>query len=155
MPAPLIGVTTFRVVLKSGAIVHAATQTYIRALLRAGATPVLLPLDLPDTALADLLPRLDGILFTGGGDVHPRRYASQMHPLVSEVDEDRDRIELQLVQAVKAAGKPFLGICRGIQVINVALGGSLYEDILDQHPGAVRHAYFDPSPLITWRILST
>jgi putative glutamine amidotransferase len=66
-------------------------------------------------------------------------YGSQDHPLVSLVDDDRDRLELDLFRRVCDEGKPFLGICRGIQLINIALGGTLYEDILDQRPPALKH----------------
>jgi len=114
--------------------------------VRAGATPVLIPLGVSDSALAELARRLDGVLFSGGGDVHPQRYGSMPHPKVTYVDEDRDRIELNLVQLAVAKDLPFLGICRGLQLINIALGGSLYEDILEQHPEAQKHDYFPGYP---------
>jgi putative glutamine amidotransferase len=142
MQPPLIGITTSRIRLRSGAVVHGATETYLKALARAGAHPVLLPLGLPEAALTALLARLDGILFTGGGDVHPQRYGSRLIPEVNSIDEDRDRVEIHLLQETVARQTPFLGICRGLQVINVALGGTLYEDIPAQHPDAIKHDYF-------------
>jgi putative glutamine amidotransferase len=84
---------------------------------------------------------LDGILFTGGGDLDPGSYRSEPHPSVDGVDPDRDRVELQLFDATVKAGIPFLGVCRGLQLVNVGLGGTLYEDILDQRPEAIRHNY--------------
>jgi len=138
---PVIGLTTYRTTLESGVIAHAASQAYIEALRRAGAAPLLIPLGLPGPALNELLLRLDGVLFTGGGDVHPSRYGGAMHPLVDSVDEDRDRIEIDLLHQAVKRRLPFLGICRGLQVINVALGGSLYEDLQDQLPGSLKHDY--------------
>ena len=138
---PVIGVTTYRFKNASGAPQLAVNEAYPLALSNAGAVPLLIPLGLPEEALTALLERVDGILFTGGGDVHPERYGSQPHPLVDGVDADRDRVEIHLIEETLRAGLPFLGICRGLQVINVALGGSLYEDILDQRPNALRHQW--------------
>ena len=118
------------------------TEAYVQAVLMAGANPVLVPLGLPDDRLQGLLARLDGILFSGGGDIHPQRYGAQPHPLVNTVDEDRDRVEIALVRQAVESEKPFLGICRGLQVVNVALGGSLYEDLLEQHPNSLKHDHF-------------
>jgi putative glutamine amidotransferase len=121
-------------------------ETYVQALIQAGASPVIIPLDLPEKVLPRLVERLDGILFTGGGDIDPRAYNGPEHPLVTEVDPDRDRVELFLVRQLASQGTPFLGICRGLQVVNVALGGSLYEDILDQHPQAIQHQCYPEHP---------
>jgi putative glutamine amidotransferase len=139
MPKPLIGLTTTRMPNPDGRPTFAVNEPYVRAVSAAGGLPVLIPLTLSDDDLVGLLPRLDGILFTGGYDVDPRRYGSQPHPKVEKIDADRDRVELRLAQGVVEGGKPFLGICRGFQVLNVALGGSLYEHILDQLPGAIQH----------------
>lgn len=141
MSAPLIGITTSRITSRSGLTMLAVTEAYVQAVIHGGGNPVLIPLGLSEDALREMLKRLDGVLFSGGGDVHPARYGSQPHPLVDEVDTDRDRVEIQLMQDILTTKKPFLGICRGLQVINVALGGSLYEDILDQRPGSLRHQY--------------
>lgn len=146
MPAPVIGITTSRATNKMSFPILYIGEAYTQALIRADACPVLIPSGLPETALHALVSRLDGILFSGGGDVEPERYGSRPHPLVSDMDRDRDRVEIQLIRDSIQSGLPFLGICRGLQVINVALGGSLYEDILDQHPQAVRHQYASEYP---------
>lgn len=146
MPQPLIGLTSYHSLTKSGLPALTVVEAYVRAVAGAGGAPVVIPLGLDEKGLDELLARLDGVLFTGGGDIAPERYHSQPHPKVSEVDNDRDRVELYLVRQVAQQGKPFLGICRGIQVINVALGGSLYEDILDQHAGAIKHDYYPGLP---------
>ncbi len=146
MTKPLIGLTTSRLAHKEGFSMLAVTEAYTEAIAEAGGAPVLIPLGLDDETLQAILPRLDGILFTGGGDIHPDAYGGTSHPKVYGVDQDRDRIELELVQDLSQNETPFLGICRGFQVIVVALGGSLYEDILDQHPGARKHDYFPDWP---------
>jgi len=146
MGQALIGITSFQHLNKFGYPMNAVMSAYIQAVARAGGLPVLLPLGLEDTAYQAIFERLDGVLFTGGGDVHPDRYGGQEHSKVGDVDAERDRVELWLAQAVIAQNKPFLGICRGCQVLNVALGGTLYEDILDQKEGAIKHDYYPDHP---------
>jgi putative glutamine amidotransferase len=146
MGQALIGITSFQHLNKFGFPMHAVMAAYIQAVARAGGLPVLIPLGLEVAAYQALFERLDGILFTGGGDVNPDRYGGQEHSKVGDVDAERDRVELWLSQAVIAQDKPFLGICRGCQVLNVALGGTLYEDILDQKEGALKHDYYPDQP---------
>jgi putative glutamine amidotransferase len=146
---PIIGLTAWRSESSSGSLQHTISESYIQALAEAGAAPVLIPLALSEEALDRIIQHLDGILFTGGGDVAPDRYGRGQdanHPKLGSVDVDRDRIELHLfLQAVRQK-KPFFGICRGIQLINVALGGTLYIDITDELPGAVKHAFYAGYP---------
>lgn len=146
MPKPLIGITTYRFFNSQHAPQLAINEAYSQALIQAGAAPVLIPLGLPEDALTDMLSRLDGVLFSGGGDVQPESYGSQPHPLVDGVDADRDRVEIFLARQITQTPIPFIGICRGLQVVNVALGGSLYEDILEQHTGAQRHQWSSDHP---------
>jgi len=142
MTAPLIGITTFRSLSRDNYPLLSATEAYIQSVINASGCPLMIPLGLSDKHLIDLVSRLDGILFTGGGDVHPRRYASQPHPLINSVDEDRDRVEIDLLHAALPQQIPIFGICRGLQVINVAMGGSLYEDLLAQGGASIKHDYF-------------
>ncbi len=139
MSVPVIGLTTSRVNNSKGFPTLTVMETYTSAVVRAGGAPLMIPLGLPSESLPSVVSRLDGILFTGGGDVRPQVYGSQDHSKVTLIDDDRDRVELDLFHLIHQSGKPFLGICRGIQMINVALGGSLYEDILDQQPGSLNH----------------
>ena len=122
------------------------SEAYIRAVRRAGGTPVLIPPGLNGDELATLRRRLDGLLFTGGGDIDPALFNGKPHPRVYDIDPERDALEISLVQMAAESQWPFLGICRGIQVINVALGGTLYTDIADQHPGAQRHDWYPNIP---------
>lgn len=146
MSLPVIGLTVYRALNRQGSPILSIGESYVRAVQQAGACPVLIPLGLPEASLDALLPRLDGVIFTGGGDLHPELYGSTDHPLVDDVDTDRDRVEIHLFKQTLQAGTPFMGICRGLQLINVAMGGTLYEDILDQRSGALHHQHNDLQP---------
>jgi putative glutamine amidotransferase len=137
MPKPLIGLTTTQTPQPSYPPIIGTNRPYADAVTAAGGIPMLIPNDLADDDLDMLLHRLDGILFTGGYDVDPTRYGHAPHPKVVGIDAERDRVEIHLVQRLVESGKPFFGICRGLQVINVALGGSLYEHLPEQLPGNV------------------
>ena len=147
MSAPIIGVTTGRIAGENGQTDQfAAPLSYLDTILRAGGIPLLIPACLDETQLRAAFARLDGILFTGGADVNPELFNGLPHPRVYGIDEDRDRSEMTLVHLSVDEHKPFLGICRGIQVINVALGGTLYTDIADQMSGASRHDFYPNLP---------
>ena len=120
---------------------------YVEALSQAGAVPWLIPLmpHAPDVTAA-LCDKLDGIFLTGGVDVDPSRYGEPRHPLCGTTDPDRDAIELFLLDHAVKTGKPVLAVCRGLQILNVAMGGTLYQDVLAQVPAALKHDYF-PTPL--------
>jgi putative glutamine amidotransferase len=141
MTKPLIGITSSREPDQYVGTILSLPEAYIRAVSAAGGIPVCIPLGLPEAYYLDLLPRLNGVLFSGGGDVHPNQYGSQMHPRVYGIDTDRDRVEVFLAQEVRRVNKPFLGICRGLQVINTAFGGTLFEDIRDQKQDSSKHQY--------------
>ncbi len=143
MPTPIIGITTRKDLTPAGLPAVMLQQAYTNAIIQAGGAPVLIPSDLPEAGWRELFQRLDGILFTGGGDIAVEHFKGEAHPKVTGLDEARDAIELGLVRSVVEAGKPFLGICRGLQATNVALGGTLYTDILDQVPNALQHDYQD------------
>jgi putative glutamine amidotransferase len=146
MIRPLIGITTYRTTNESHNPILALGENYVQALSQAGALPVLVPLGLPDDQLDGILARLDGILFSGGGDIDPAAFKVESVPQVKGVDPDRDRVEIRLVKTALSEGLPFLGICRGQQVINIALGGTLYTHIADQHPQALKHDYYPDWP---------
>jgi len=116
-------------------------KAYIRAIVTAGGIPFLIPMGLTEDAIIRLVTRLDGVLFTGGGDIHPENYGAKSNTLCKDVDPERDRLEIFLLRNIIQAPKPFLGICRGIQLINVALGGSLYSDISTERPNSMEHRH--------------
>ena len=141
MTLPLIGITTYRTNNAAGNPILALAEHYVQAISQAGGNPVLVPLGLPESQLRVLVKRLDGVLFSGGGDFDPTIFGMESIPEVKGVDPDRDRVEIQLIKSAISGQVPFLGICRGLQAINVALGGTLYTHIIKQHPQALQHAY--------------
>lgn len=146
IPLPLIGITAGLTKNKLGSQVCEVAHAYIVAIQIAGGLPLILPIGLGDDALSVLLPRLDGILLTGGGDMDPTYYGGEMHPKVYGICPQRDKLEMALVRKALDAKKPLLAICRGIQVLNVALGGSLYENIEDRVTHALKHDWFPDHP---------
>jgi putative glutamine amidotransferase len=146
MAAPLIGITTSRITNDKGHPMLSVMETYIRSVANTGGIPFLIPLGLSEKQLKEALSRVDGVLFTGGGDINPDIYGGREHREVSLVDDDRDQVELVLIKETMRKRKPLFGICRGLQLLNVAAGGSLYEHILDQHPGAMEHCYYPDWP---------
>jgi putative glutamine amidotransferase len=134
-PAPLIGVTGPRIhaaeiASTPGILAHAFTDTayafYAQALARAGALPVLLPRENDADAVVR---RLDAVVIAGGQDVDPRLYGDLPTPTSTRLDPERDAFELALIDAALAHDRPLLGICRGAQLLNVALGGTLIGDL--------------------------
>jgi len=146
MTKPLIGVTAFHYTNPQGYPYQGLSEGYIARLLEVEAVPMIIPVGLPPAALSALLARLDGVLLSGGGDIDPACYGSPMHPRVAEVDTQRDQMEINLLKDLIKLGMPFFGICRGLQVINVALGGSLYEDIADQYNAEIIHNCYPTHP---------
>jgi len=138
---PIIGITTNHSSNTYGQTTILLTQAYVKAILQAGGVPVLIPSLIANDGWDALYPRLDGILFTGGGDISLDLFKGDPHPRIDDVDPERDTVELNLLHAAVADGKPFLGICRGCQLVNVGLGGTLYTHILDQLPNALDHSY--------------
>ena len=128
---PIIGITSQpkQAISASGNLdSHVIGHTYTDGVLRAGGIPVILP-PVANEDVATLVDRLDGIVFTGGGDMDPGRYGEETHPEVRKVNAVRDGFELLLVHEAKERRLPVLAICRGLQVVNVALGGTLIQDI--------------------------
>lgn len=142
-----IGLTTRNVLSPTYDIpMVASPRSYTEALIKAGAIPVLIPLNLPAAYFEQVLDSVDGMIFTGGGDLAVSHFNGQPHEKVGNVDPERDQMELALVKRVIEAKMPFLGICRGVQTLNVALGGTLYTHIPDQLEGAVEHTFFPGYP---------
>jgi len=138
MPRSLIGITACHVTTNQGLPAVRILSAYVTAVINAGGAPILIPPDLDEDSWRTLLARLDGVLFSGGADIGLEHFDGEPHPAIV-VESDRDAIELPLLRAAVEADKPLLGICRGLQVMNVALGGTLFTHILDQLPGALQH----------------
>lgn len=142
MMKPLVGISCCRKQFGSfGTPNHAASDTYVRAVDRVvGAAPVLIPANGEAAHIPSLISRLDGIVLTGSrSNVRPDYYEGPPHAEGTPEDEARDAVTLPLIRAAIAAGVPLLAICRGLQELNVALGGSLYQRLQDL-PGRIDHS---------------
>jgi len=131
MSAPLIGITSYVEPARFTVWEMTATllpHAYVEQVVRAGGQPVVLP---PAGDPSSVLPRLDGLVLTGGGDLDPAAYGASPHERTGYVRDFRDSSELSLVRAALDGDVPFLGICRGLQVLNVALGGTLHQHVPD------------------------
>jgi gamma-glutamyl-gamma-aminobutyrate hydrolase PuuD len=139
---PLIGLSSYCEQAKWGVWDLRATllpQTYLDAVAGAGGVPILLP-PMPDVEVA--VDRLDGLIISGGPDVEPDRYGAERGPHTKVIRPDRDAAELALFQAAIERGVPVLGVCRGMQLMNVALGGTLIQHL----PDVVGHDGHSPVP---------
>ena len=135
---PIIGITPSAQLdtLAHGTFLrYCMSAPYVRAVETAGGVPIILP---PQRDATDeLMAVIDGLLLSGGPDVDPARYGDNyVHPATYGIDPDRDQFEIDLFDAALRRGIPVFGICRGIQVMNVALGGTLIQDVSTEHPGA-------------------
>jgi putative glutamine amidotransferase len=138
---PLIGITTNQSHNVYGQPTIMLMQSYVNAVMQAGGVPVLIPSLIAEDGWDAAYSHLDGILFSGGGDISLDYFRGDPHPRIDDIDLQRDSVELKFIQTAVSDGKPFLGICRGCQIVNVALGGTLYTHIPDQVPNALDHAY--------------
>ena len=128
---PIIGVSAHPRVVETAtglALLHTSSRFYVEGVERAGGVPVILPVLDPD-AVEHLLPAVDGVLLTGGGDVAPSRYGARPIAETHNVDPLRDAFEIRLIEMAIEADLPLLATCRGMQVLNVAMGGSLIQHV--------------------------
>ena len=140
---PLVGLPTLAIPPGPKPPRFGINQSYVRALTAAGCAPVLIPLLDDDERLRAIYERLDGIVFPGGADVAPQEYGEEPIGDLNVVEAPRDRTELTLARWAFADDLPTLGICRGQQVLNVALGGTLWQDLRQQGVTSVEHSDAD------------
>ncbi|HZU71686.1 MAG TPA: gamma-glutamyl-gamma-aminobutyrate hydrolase family protein [Acidimicrobiales bacterium] len=155
---PLIGIAAHQKLVEEEGyrvVHHVAGSAYVRAVRKAGGLPVLLPLVEPEDA-GGLLERVDGIVLTGGDDIDPSFYGAEAHPRLGPTDRLRDELELALCRLAVERDVPTLAVCRGCQVLTVALGGGLVQHIedhfqLDRYNESVHQVTVEPdSTLAHW-----
>lgn len=133
---PLVGITASHDFDKK---LISLNEGYFKAVAKAGAIPVAVMPIQEENVLLDLVERLDGFLLSGGPDVDPSYFGESPDQNMRMVNPERDKTEIFIVRECFKRKKPVLGICRGIQVINIALGGSIYQDIQTKIKGAIKH----------------
>ena len=116
-----------------------AIRPYADAILQSGGVPVILPYTTDDAVIARYVALCDGFCFTGGLDVNPVHYGEEVSPVCGEIQPLRDELELAVFRTAFHADKPLLGICRGAQLFNVALGGTLIQDLPSERPSPIAH----------------
>lgn len=130
---PVIGVTTNLLKITEQPLLNHeriyVNQGYINSIIQSGGIPFMLPVTHDVETMNRLLDLVDGVLFSGGQDIHPSYYKEHAHPLLEITSAERDVYEMQLIQLAQKSRKPILGICRGLQLINVFFGGTLYQDL--------------------------
>jgi putative glutamine amidotransferase len=141
---PIIGITTQTLEPIPGELPRCwvMSQRYVDVLTAAGAIPWVIPLTHDMATLRALYERLDGVFLPGGVDMDPEVYEESRLPVCGVTDPDRDRVEVTLVRWAMADRKPVLAVCRGVQVLNVAAGGTLYQDLADWCEAAIKHDYW-------------
>jgi len=155
---PLIGITCSRQIggawgaYDPGHLMDYTYDDYSRAVLHSGGAPVLIPVAQDPESVGTILDRVDGLLLSGGPDVNPRLYGEDPLPLLGDSDEALDLTELALTRGALERNLPLFGICRGIQVLNVALGGTLFQDVSTQVDGAINHVQLAPKDVFTHKV---
>ncbi|MGZ9586726.1 gamma-glutamyl-gamma-aminobutyrate hydrolase family protein [Paenibacillus marinisediminis] len=143
---PLIGIAA-NCSARPDSLIQELDDDYVKAIEQAGGTPVMLPVTERPEYLYPLIERLDGLLLTGGSDVDPSYYGEQPSDKLGAVNAVRDAHEFAVVKKVlQDTDMPILAICRGCQLLNVAGGGKLYQDLPSERPDSDRHGYAHASP---------
>ena len=143
-PRPIIGITTQTLEPIPGELPRCwvMSQRYVDVLTSVGAVPWVIPLTHDTDTLRAIYEQLDGVFLPGGVDMDPTQYSESRLPECGVTDPDRDRVEVALVQWAMADRKPVLAVCRGVQVLNVAAGGTLYQDLAEWCEAAIKHDYW-------------
>jgi len=137
---PIIGVPSARYADSWYTPANGNAISYLRAIEAAGGIPALIHQTADQDVVDTHYQHCDGIIFAGGTDIDPIRYAAARHPKLEAPDPQQDELELMLARRAIADGKPVFGICRGNQLLNIALGGSLYQDIPSEIAGSLNHS---------------
>ena len=143
MKKPMIGITPL---YDDRLMSYWMIPGYMKGVQACGGIPVILPLTNKEEDMEEIMSRLDGFLITGGPDIDPRLYGEEVVIESGILTPNRDHTEMSVLKKAIALNKPVLGICRGMQIMNVAMGGTLYQDLASQHPEDCDHTM--PKPAI-------
>lgn len=132
--------------IQHGKLRYSMSKNYVHSLIAAGAAPFLMPVALGNDAIRHFYEMCDGILLAGGSDCDPQLFGEPKHDKTAGIDDDRDRAEILLTQWAVADDKAVFGICRGMQMMNVAMGGTLIQDIPSQWPTNLVHSAYAINP---------
>jgi putative glutamine amidotransferase len=139
----LIGISSSLFKIETGPFIGreraAVGYDYVQAIKQAGGIPFILPIVENPTHIQRQIELVDGVLLSGGYDVWPLHYGEEPMPCLENICPQRDVYELELIRLAQQLSKPLLGICRGLQLLNVAFGGTLYQDIMAALPAALQH----------------
>ncbi|QTL99503.1 gamma-glutamyl-gamma-aminobutyrate hydrolase family protein [Iocasia frigidifontis] len=149
MSSPLIGIIPSR---QNNFQEYRLNKNYLAAVVAAGGLPVILGIENSDSLIKKYINRIDGLLLTGGLDLDPLLYGESPVPALRRNDPERDNFELQLCRKAYKNRLPILGICKGCQLINVAFGGTLYQDLITQRDRVIKHEQSAPRWYPTHRI---
>jgi len=147
---PIIGITTAH---RRDKDCFFCRRSYSSGIEQGGGIPFLLPSPGDEALIKVYVELIDGLLLSGGGDIHPLYFGEEPHWKLGEVSPERDFFEVNLIRGILGTGKPVLGICRGIQVLNAALGGALYQDLQSQLPHSFQHRQEVPRSHPTHKIM--
>jgi putative glutamine amidotransferase len=140
---PIIGISSSLLTIDSGSFLGYERlfvgYDYIEGIVQAGGIPLVLPVIEEESVIVEQMKSVQGLLLSGGYDVSPHFYGEEPTPGLEAVNQKRDIHEMQLIRHAHQAGKPIFGICRGMQLLNVAFGGTLYQDIQSSIPHPLQH----------------
>ena len=144
MQKPLIGVTAGEIYNRDypwAPVTHGQRHTFLDSVIRAGGAPIITPLTKDREVLHQIADRLDGLLLSGGNDIHPKQYGEEPYETLIDLSDLRDETEKFLLKHALEKGIPILGLCRGHQFINIYFGGTLYQDLPRDLPEAMDHEH--------------
>lgn len=139
---PIIGISAGKILSNEQVSRISLIDKYVEAIQVAGGVPLIIPTGIKPEELTNCLQIFDGYLLTGGGDISNDLFNGEPNARISDVDKNRDLMEIEITKFASKENRALLGICRGIQVMNVALGGTLYTDIGTQHENAIKHDWY-------------
>jgi len=143
MNKPIIGINSTRVIKHetpySHSVIESLSNDYVESVIKAGGVPVILPILSDEESIRRQIELLDGVLLSGGVDINPLVYNEEPSPKLGYIFPDKDTFDLLIVKIAYELKKPILAICRGHQILNIAFGGTLYQDLSDMEGSYIKH----------------